>query len=274
MNQPKEINKTKNNKFLSSIMGKTHGGCFIVTVLFLLLIILIGVIAAKETKQSRTTETKETAKEGKSYYQVIKVVDGDTIDVSLNGKTERLRLIGIDTPETVDPRKTVQCFGKEASDKAKEMLTGKKVTLEADPTQGDRDKYGRLLRYLFIENGPHYNKWLVENGYAHEYTYNTPYKYQKEFKKAEKIAREGSKGLWSANTCNGDTTKTAGAAPTTTLPIVPTPTTPSTTSVYTCNCSKTCANLSCEEAQYQLDTCGCSARDANKDGMACDSQCQ
>lgn len=129
---------------------------------------------------------------------VTRVVDGDTVEVGGLGK---IRLIGIDTPETVDPRKPVQCFGREASDKAKQMLTGKKVRLESDPTQGDRDKYGRSLRYIYLEDGTFFNKWMIENGFAHEYTYNIPYKYMGEFKAAERAAREGGRGLWSKNAC-------------------------------------------------------------------------
>jgi micrococcal nuclease len=153
---------------------------------------------------------KEEQKDTPILYQVTQVVDGDTIKVDLNGTTETLRLIGIDTPETVDPRKPVQCFGEEASKKAKEILTDKKVTIEADPTQGERDKYSRLLRYVFLEDGTFFNKQMIDEGYAHEYTYQSnPYKYQTEFKDAEKSAREGKKGLWSDDTCKGDTTQAA-----------------------------------------------------------------
>ena len=134
-------------------------------------------------------------------HKVIKVVDGDTIDVEIEGKIERLRLIGIDTPETVDPRKKVQCFGKEASDKAKELLGGQLVTLESDETQGEKDKYKRLLRYVILPDGTNLNLFMITEGYAHEYTYDEPYKYQAEFKQAEISARENSKGLWNPTIC-------------------------------------------------------------------------
>ena len=137
-------------------------------------------------------------------YPVVKVVDGDTIDVNIDGKIERLRLIGIDTPETVDPRKSVQCFGKEASNKAKELLSGQLVSLEADESQGERDKYKRLLRYVFLVNGTNFNLYMISEGFAHEYTYDQPYKYQSEFKQAEIEARNNSKGLWSPETCPGN----------------------------------------------------------------------
>lgn len=141
-----------------------------------------------------------------SNLKVVKVVDGDTLDVDLNGETVRLRLIGIDTPETVDPRKPVQCFGKEASDRAKSLLNGKKVSLEMDSTQGDKDSYGRLLRYVILADGTNFNQKMIADGYAFEYTYSKPYRYQETFKKAQKSARESKKGLWAADTCGGEAT--------------------------------------------------------------------
>src|SRR3989344_8068933 len=81
-------------------------------------------------------------------YAVSKVIDGDTISIMKDGKAVTLRLIGLDTPETVDPRKPVQCFGKAASDKAKELLAGTNVRLEFDASQGLLDKYGRTLAYV------------------------------------------------------------------------------------------------------------------------------
>lgn len=139
-----------------------------------------------------------------SLYKVTKVIDGDTIDVQLGKKTERIRMIGTDTPETVDPRKPVQCFGKEASARTKALLLGKPVKLVADPTQGDRDKYGRLLRYI-VADGLNFNKRLIVEGYAYEYTYNIPYKHQAEFKKAQKAAQTAKKGLWATTACAGKT---------------------------------------------------------------------
>lgn len=150
---------------------------------------------------STIPNTTTTPSIPKNTYQVVKVVDGDTLDVAINGKTVRLRLIGLDTPETVDPRKPVQCFGIAASNKAKELLTGKTVRLEMDASQGTLDKYGRTLAYVFLPDGTLFNKYMIEEGYGHEYTYNLPYKYQEEFKAAEKRAREEKKGLWADGVC-------------------------------------------------------------------------
>jgi len=137
----------------------------------------------------------------KGVVLVTKVVDGDTIRVALNGKDTTIRIIGIDTPETVDPRKPVQCMGKAASDRAKTLLSGKAVYLEPDPTQGDKDNYGRLLRYVFIKGSDDYGLGALAEGLAHEYTYDLPYKYQLEYKKAEQAARDAKVGLWADNAC-------------------------------------------------------------------------
>ena len=133
------------------------------------------------------------------------MVDGDTIDVSIDGKTERIRLIGINTPEIVDPRKPVECFGKEASDEAKSVLNGKKVALEADASQGERDKYDRFLRYVFLEDGTNFNLQMIKDGFAYEYTYELPYKYQTEFKSAQKEAENNKVGLWADGACQTQT---------------------------------------------------------------------
>ena len=201
-------------------------------------------------------------------YTVSSVIDGDTIQVVIDNKKEAIRLIGIDSPETVDPRKPVQCFGKEASAKAKSLLSGKSVRLESDPTQGERDKYQRLLRYVFLEDGTNFNKLMISEGYAHEYTYNIPYKYQSEFKQAQKDAEENKRGLWADNAC-----------PTTTPQPSPANTGTSggssgSNSGFTCAGKTTCGQMSsCAEAQFYLNSCGVSRLDGDKDGVPCESLC-
>jgi micrococcal nuclease len=156
-------------------------------------------------------------------YDVASVTDGDTIKVRIIGKLETIRLIGIDTPETVDPRKPVQCFGKEASNQAMTIFKDKKVRLEVDPTQGDSDQYGRLLRYVFLEDGTFVNKKMIEDGFAHEYTFQSkPYKYQAEFKDAEKSAAASLRGLWAPQSCNGNTEKAATTQAASIEPAAPT----------------------------------------------------
>ena len=137
---------------------------------------------------------------------VVRVVDGDTVDVLLDeGPRERLRLIGMDTPELYDSRTPVQCFARESSARARELLDGQRVAIEGDPSQDTRDRYGRLLAYVWLEDGKMFNLAMIAEGYAHEYTYRFRYIYQSQFKEAERQARENQLGLWSPDTCNGDT---------------------------------------------------------------------
>jgi micrococcal nuclease len=108
----------------------------------------------------------------------------------------------VDTPETVDPRRPVQCFGREASSFSKKTLLNRDIKLESDVLVGDRDKYNRLLRYVFLSDGQNFNQILIENGYGHEYTYRgQPYKFQEIFKKSEINALENKRGLWASDAC-------------------------------------------------------------------------
>ena len=140
---------------------------------------------------------------GLKQVDILHVVDGDTVDVNLDGVKTRVRLIGINTPETVDPNRPVQCYGPEASNRAKALLEGQTVFLEADSSQDDRDKYDRLLRYIWFEDGRLFNMQMILEGYAYEYTYQVPYKYQATFKAAQRQAEAAQLGLWSPTTCNG-----------------------------------------------------------------------
>jgi len=144
-----------------------------------------------------------------SLSEILDVVDGDTVKILYNGTEETVRLIGIDTPETVHPTKPAQCFGAEASARTKELLTGKRVAVELDSSQGERDKYGRLLAYLFLTNGTNVAEELILEGYGKEYTYDQPYNYMMEFRQAEERARTSGTGLWAAATCGGNTESSA-----------------------------------------------------------------
>ncbi len=95
---------------------------------------------------------------------VVRVIDGDTIKVEIDGKQESVRLIGVDTPETVHPRKPVERFGKEASEFTKRIAEGQTVKLEPDPGNADRDRYGRLLRYVYLEDGRLLNAEIIRQG--------------------------------------------------------------------------------------------------------------
>jgi micrococcal nuclease len=121
----------------------------------------------------------------------------------MDGRDEKVRLIGINTPETVDPRRPVECFGKEASNYMKEIAQGKIVRLEYDESQSSRDTYGRILAYVYLEDGEMINRKMVAEGYAYEYTYMTPYRYQKDFRNLQRLAQTSKRGLWADTTCAG-----------------------------------------------------------------------
>lgn len=223
------------------------------------------------------TSTPQVSPEDTQQYEwlrVIKVVDGDTIVVEKDGSPVTVRLIGLDTPETVDPRKPVQCFGREASEKMRQVVGGQSVRLEGDPSQGELDKYGRLLAYVFVPanatpDGILVNKYMIAEGYGHEYTYDIPYKYMEEFKAAERGAREAKRGLWADAICANDSVR---------RPSEPAGTPATTTNQYECmKNAHDCSDFSSQaEAQRVFNACGGAGRDIhqldrNGDGEACES---
>ncbi len=143
-----------------------------------------------------------------TYFRVASVTDGDTIKVNIDNQVTTIRLIGLDTPETNHPSKPVECFGREATAKMQSLIGAKTVRLESDSTQDNIDKYGRLLRYVYTTDGENVAHLMIKNGYAYEYTYYLPYKYQSEFKQAEQHARDNKLGLWAPDACAGSSTST------------------------------------------------------------------
>jgi micrococcal nuclease len=144
--------------------------------------------------ESEPTTAPSTAP-GRESARVVRVVDGDTIDVELGGATLRVRYIGVDTPETVDPRRPVGCFGQEASDSNKALVDGMQVELEKDVSE--TDSFGRLLRYVYV-GGEMVNEVLVREGYAQVSTFPPDVKYVDRFLAAQREAREADRGLWGA----------------------------------------------------------------------------
>lgn len=170
---------------------------------------------AQTTDAPSVRSSAQTVDAAWIQVNVVRVVDGDTITVNYNGVNTSVRLIGVDTPETVDPRKPVQCYGVEASNYTKSQLNKQTVYLEFDASQGVTDRYDRLLAFVRRADGSLFNYDLIANGFAFEYTYQgNPYRYQSEFLAAARDARENGRGLWAASTCNGITgsvtTSTAG----------------------------------------------------------------
>jgi len=154
---------------------------YILPIVFIFLLLLPSY--DKNTSLSKTS----------NLFLVKRVIDGDTIQLA-NG--EKVRYIGINTPEIHHPRKPVEYFGKEAMEFNKKLVKGKKVRLSFDVQE--RDKYGRLLAYVYLEDGTFVNAELVKQGYAQVATYPPNVKYQKRFLKLQEEARKAKRGLWAA----------------------------------------------------------------------------
>lgn len=254
----------------------------------------------KDSQAVESTDTFKTNNPADIFTfmnaRVSKVIDGDTIDITdVSGATERVRIIGIDTPETKDPRKPVQCFGKEASAKAYKLLFNQHVSLSV-PKDNPRDKYNRLLAYVQVgEEAEDYGGLMIGLGYAFHYR-SFPHVAYEIYDSLEELARDNEMGLWSPETCNGvaspveeketDTTQVSApvAAPVqqytepVASPIIePEP----VVSDYACSCSgntKNCSDfLSHSEAQAYYECCmqqvgyDVHKLDRDKNGLACES---
>jgi micrococcal nuclease len=177
-------------------------------------IVLCGACAPEVALTVQGPATFEDEPDGYEDAIVVRVVDGDTIVVEVTGRTEgpgagdaplgteeRVRLIGIDTPESVKPDTPVECFGREASAAAKALLEGQEVRLVKDVEE--TDAYDRLLRYVYL-GSEMANARLVANGYATAYTYPPNIRHSELFVQLQREAREGDRGLWAPDTCNGE----------------------------------------------------------------------
>lgn len=135
---------------------------------------------------------------------VVRVIDGDTIRVRIDGATDLVRLLGIDTPEVDNPHRPAGCYGAEASAFTRAALPeGSRVLLTADPTQGDRDRFGRRLAYVDTAPGrdalASVNARLLRGGYARVYVVRrNPFTHAAAFREAERAARAARRGLWGA----------------------------------------------------------------------------
>ena len=177
---------------------------YIIETLIALIILIPGIIAGTVKKEEifsalgiqtkiKTSEKNTSAIDGE--YEVISVTDGDTFEINYNGTKEKVRLIGVDTPESVHPNsKKNNEYGKQASNYTKNLLERKVVKLEFDVSP--RDKYGRLVAYVYLEDGEMLNKKLLKKGYAQVATYPPNVKYVEDFKTIQKEARENKVGFW------------------------------------------------------------------------------
>jgi micrococcal nuclease len=121
---------------------------------------------------------------------VIYVVDGDTVHVTVGGRKEKVRLIGIDTPEVG------QCDAGKATALAKRLALGRAVTLVGDPTQATRDRYGRLLAYVVLRGGLDLGYQELVRGYARVYVYDRPFRRLVAYHRAERVGRTRADGIW------------------------------------------------------------------------------
>lgn len=182
---------------------------YIIQTSIALIILIPGIIAGTVKKEEIfealgiETSTKTSSKTSSAIageYEVLSVTDGDTFEINYNGNgtKTKVRLIGVDTPESVHPdSKKNNEYGKQASNYTKSLLEGKTVKLEFDvsPT----DKYGRLLAYVYLENGEMLNEKLLKKGYAQVATYPPNVKYVEKFEALQKEARENKIGFWNTN---------------------------------------------------------------------------
>ncbi|MEX1997247.1 MAG: thermonuclease family protein [Candidatus Andersenbacteria bacterium] len=204
--------------------------------------------------------------------KVVRVIDGDTFEIE-GGQT--IRIITTDTPETVHPSQPVECMGKEASAKTKELIEGKTVRLEKDVSETDR--YGRLLRYVYLEDGRMLNEVLIQEGFANAVSHPPDVKYLDRLRAAEQSAKNNKWGLWSgvcdtvAPVTNTQPTKapTTQTAPKTT--VAPKPAANCSANTYNCTDFSTCAEAKAVFNQCSNDVHGL---DRDQDGIPCDTLCQ
>lgn len=177
--------------------------------------LLLGGCAAHVDLAHQAPPTRAAEPVGSESATVLRVVDGDTIVVMITGRVpgpgagaapigaeERVRLSGIDTPESVRPGTPIECFGKEAARAAQVLLEGQEVTLVKDVEE--RDGFERLLRYVYLGDEMA-NARLVVNGYASAFTFPPNVRHAQLFVGLERTAREGNRGLWSPASCSGAT---------------------------------------------------------------------
>ncbi len=173
-------------------MSRRRANRKIISLIISLIVAGAGYYAAKHPQH--TAQIAATVPAGS--YRVTEFVDGDTIKVDMNGKVETIRFIGMDTPETHDPRKPVECFGLAAAAYTKQVIGSGPVRLEADSLSTNRDRYDRLLRYVYTSDNKLVEAEDIKNGYAFAYV-SFPFSKLEEFRGYEMEARTQNKGLWS-----------------------------------------------------------------------------
>lgn len=155
--------------------------------------LIVAIVSLWLSKQQVPSEVLGSLAPG--YFRVTEFADGDTISIDMNGQTERIRMIGVDTPETHDPRRAVQCFGQAASDFTKQLVGKDPVRLESDPLSTNRDRYNRLLRYVYLPDGRLIQEEIIRQGYGFAYV-SFPFGKSDHFRLLQEEARTDNRGLW------------------------------------------------------------------------------
>ena len=211
---------------------------------------------------------------------VQNAVDGDTVDVRLtNGRRERVRLIGIDTPEL----RPAECLGTQAKLRAQQLARGKRVQLIGDSTQATRDRYRRLLAYVVLPRNRDLGRQLIAEGFGNVYVYNRPFQRLSTYRSAERSAKTGGRGLWGQ--CVGAPPPSPPPPPTPPPPPPPTPPPPPPPTSGSCAASYPdvcipppppdldCGEISHRKFRVRWDVSDPDPHgfDGNRDGVGCES---
>lgn len=157
--------------------------------------VIVLFIAFAQTQGWLNDAGQKASQSQPGLYEIDHFVDGDTIAVKMDGRSETIRMIGVDTPETHRPNTPVQCYGPAAAAHTKSLIGNNKVRLESDETNQNRDRYGRLLRYVYLPDGRLVEEEIIRNGYGFAYT-SFPFTKKSDFIAYEKQARQNNRGLW------------------------------------------------------------------------------
>jgi micrococcal nuclease len=172
------------------------------------LVVVIAALAIRGASDRPSVPTASpTPGTGTDVVAVVaEVVDGDTLHVSVGGVADKVRVIGIDTPETRRPDTPLECFALAATDAAEALLLqGSEVRLQPDPTQATRDRFDRLLAHVFLADGRLFSEVMIEAGFGVHYVYGgVPSIHADRLAAAQERARTSGAGLWAAGTCHGD----------------------------------------------------------------------
>ena len=160
---------------------------------------LIAVIAVVISQSGWLKDTARTVQQSDpGLYTINHYIDGDTIAVNMNGTVETVRFIGVDTPETHKPNTPVQCFGPQAAAHTQDVISKfGKVRLQADPLDTNRDRYGRLLRYIYLPDGTLLDEQIIQQGYGFAYL-SFPFSKKDQFAADQQAAQAAKLGLWAA----------------------------------------------------------------------------